>query len=348
MSFNWEMYRELNPDLVKAGLRTKQQYERHYMMYGKRECRKVNKDIIRILVVFMCGEYYLGCDIFHTMLDTNKYSITLQNNHYVVDEELIRGYDIIICGSFMPSIMSRLIEKYAYKTILYISEPIEFFNRHTYNLYISNVFKGCFGTVRQSHNSAKYPLYVDIADIEAYSSVNNISKEQLLSKEFCILINRHDKGGTRVPIYNKLLQFGNIVCPSILLNNFSNAEFESIGRTVFQSRYIFNICPENFVTSLDGYVTEKLMCACISGNIPIYYGKLDDIDKRIFNMDRILWFDPTSTISIDNLVERVGEMMNNKDKLYEFYRRDIFMPSAKDTITELKNDYMTKLVSMMS
>ena len=42
MSFNWEIYMELNPDLVKIGLRTKQQYERHYMMYGKREGRKCN------------------------------------------------------------------------------------------------------------------------------------------------------------------------------------------------------------------------------------------------------------------------------------------------------------------
>jgi glycosyl transferase family 25 len=42
MSFNWVIYRELNPDLIRAGLRTKQQYDRHYMMYGRREGRKFN------------------------------------------------------------------------------------------------------------------------------------------------------------------------------------------------------------------------------------------------------------------------------------------------------------------
>jgi hypothetical protein len=42
MNFNWEIYRELNHDLIRAGLRTKQQYDRHYMMYGRREGRKFN------------------------------------------------------------------------------------------------------------------------------------------------------------------------------------------------------------------------------------------------------------------------------------------------------------------
>jgi hypothetical protein len=39
--FNWEIYKKLNPDLVKAGLRTKQQFERHYMFFGRKEGRKI-------------------------------------------------------------------------------------------------------------------------------------------------------------------------------------------------------------------------------------------------------------------------------------------------------------------
>lgn len=34
MSFNWEIYRELNPDLIKAGLIFKQQLESHYKING--------------------------------------------------------------------------------------------------------------------------------------------------------------------------------------------------------------------------------------------------------------------------------------------------------------------------
>lgn len=42
MSFNWEIYRELNPDLTKAGLKSKEQFENHYKIYGIREKRKTS------------------------------------------------------------------------------------------------------------------------------------------------------------------------------------------------------------------------------------------------------------------------------------------------------------------
>jgi GR25 family glycosyltransferase involved in LPS biosynthesis len=40
MSFNWEVYKELNQDLEKAGLKTKYDFERHYIVHGKKENRQ--------------------------------------------------------------------------------------------------------------------------------------------------------------------------------------------------------------------------------------------------------------------------------------------------------------------
>lgn len=40
MSFNWEVYKELNLDLEKAGLKTKQDFERHYIVHAKRDNRQ--------------------------------------------------------------------------------------------------------------------------------------------------------------------------------------------------------------------------------------------------------------------------------------------------------------------
>jgi GR25 family glycosyltransferase involved in LPS biosynthesis len=40
MRFNWEIYRELNPDLVKAGLTTQFDFVNHYIINGKNEKRK--------------------------------------------------------------------------------------------------------------------------------------------------------------------------------------------------------------------------------------------------------------------------------------------------------------------
>ena len=35
MNFNWMIYRELNQDLQKYGLKTKKEYEFHYIYIGK-------------------------------------------------------------------------------------------------------------------------------------------------------------------------------------------------------------------------------------------------------------------------------------------------------------------------
>jgi hypothetical protein len=42
MSFNWEIYKELNPDLLKAGIKTKEQVENHYRVHGIGEKRKIH------------------------------------------------------------------------------------------------------------------------------------------------------------------------------------------------------------------------------------------------------------------------------------------------------------------
>ncbi len=40
--FNWEQYRNYNPDLVRAGLKTREQFERHFIINGIREGRKTS------------------------------------------------------------------------------------------------------------------------------------------------------------------------------------------------------------------------------------------------------------------------------------------------------------------
>jgi hypothetical protein len=42
MNFSWIIYRELNRDLITAGLKTKEEYERHFIRHGKNEGRKWN------------------------------------------------------------------------------------------------------------------------------------------------------------------------------------------------------------------------------------------------------------------------------------------------------------------
>lgn len=67
MSFNWEVYKYLNPDLFKAGLRTQYQYTYHFINHGKKEGRKFNV-------------YNVKPDFKHEIYKNNNKHLQLLNN----------------------------------------------------------------------------------------------------------------------------------------------------------------------------------------------------------------------------------------------------------------------------
>ena len=304
---------------------------------------------------------YIGFWESHSFITCPIYNLVFNNDDYIVSENKINinkneleESDIIMCGSFLHNSNDvELVMNYKNKLIYYITEPIEFNNRLMYNRYINGDINLAIGCVPNNDKNIKYPIYLDeeyinrkkIEEINEY--VKTISLTELLEKNFACLINKHDMGGTRTPIYNELCKLGNVICPSNLYNNFDNATFESIGRIPFQNRFIFSICTENFITTLDGYVTEKLLFACMSGNIPIYYGKLDCIDTQIFNIDRILVVDPTDEKSIGNLVNKIKELISDSHKLYNYYTKDIFVDTALETINMLKTNLINKITNFI-
>lgn len=152
------------------------------------------------------------------------------------------------------------------------------------------------------------------------------------NKKFCCLINRHDNGNTRKIIYENLSKLKNIDCPGLLYNNYKDPKGFDFDKEEFMKNYLFNICPENFKTSVDGYITEKLWHSCICGCIPIYYGKLDEIDFKIFNKNRIILFDPEDKISIINATLKVKILLEHKDLLDFFYKQPPFCVEALETV----------------
>lgn len=310
---------------------------------------------------------YIGYYKDHNIIEDNIYINTLKDKNYNIykidDEKLtnndINNADIIICGSFLQNtnIIEQII-KNKEKIIYNITEPVQFNNISMYNCYINNIFNIAIGCVPENNKNIKFPLYIDF-DVNTVNTskinnnininnnscekiininniINNITKDELFNKNFCCLINRHDFGNTRKHIYNKLIQLFDIVCPSVLFNNFDNITFEKIGREIFQNQFIFSICPENYITSLDGYVTEKLFIACSCGNIPIYYGKLDEYDRKIYNTNRIIEYNPESEESINNTFEFIKDLVLNPDKLYDYYKQPVFLDTACDTINYFK------------
>jgi hypothetical protein len=306
-----------------------------------------------VYILFWNGFDHISEKIYNNIFNNDGYTVTTIQPNMDLKEEILSQANLIICGSFLGNEnSSNFLEKYGHKTILYITEPLEYSTHSTYLLLKKNVFRGYIGCINNDNNKIKYPLYNmymgSLSDMaNNINKINNyldqLSFENFSNKEFCCMINSHDRGNTRCTMFHKLSEIQKVTSPGQLLNNYSNSEFENEGRENFQRRFLFGLCPENFITELDGYVTEKIYLTSICGSIPIYYGKLDDIDKQVFNMNRVLTYDPRDEQSINNVVDRVREFMSDKHKLFEFYKQRPYTDNALEVLTNMENNFVRRI-----
>lgn len=253
--------------------------------------------------------------------------------------------NVLIIGDFLTEQENALIQSYKRLRIMYVAEPIinlpfcsiagQIFQQKKYNAVI-----GCISNRDGIYNWVKYPLYRYSVKFtkDSFAETNQyVASTNIKIKAFCTLINRHDWGNTRTPIYEKLAKIDEIACPGILFNNCSNEELNQIGNVEYIKKFIFNICSENFGNDHPGYVTEKLMNACLGGAIPIYFGELDDIDKKIFNVDRILVLNNDNT---DKIANKVKLLYENQDALEQFYRQPVFCEGAYEEMLAMDANAM--------
>ena len=291
------------------------------------------------IVCYWCGYNY----------NSNIFTNNLQNYHELVD--INENIDFLISGPFIDEEHYHIIKNKNCIKILDITEPIEINSPYSlcYDLYKNNIFNIIIGATYNNCISIKYPLYIYHSlhlEKNAYNTINNYIKNCSLDKEFCTLINTHDMWNTRTPIYNKLVNIGHITCPSTLFNNCSNEELNSMGNTEYIKKFLFNICSENTLTNINGYITEKLMNCSFGGAIPIYTGWFDEIDEKIFNKNRILFYDPNDEESINNIYNKVKELMEDNSKLNDFYRMNVFNENAYETCQDMHNNLLNKLRSI--
>ena len=278
--------------------------------------------------------------------NNNIFTNNLENYYELVD--INDNIDFLISGPFIDEEHYNIIKNKNCIKILDITEPIEIASYYNlcYDLYKNNVFDIIIGATYNNNNSVKYPLYIYHVNFEEkniFININNYVKNCSLDKEFCTLINTHDTWNTRTVIYNKLLNISNITCPSKLFNNCSNEELNNIGNIEYIKKFLFNICSENTLTNINGYITEKLINCCLGGTIPIYTGWFDEIDEKIFNKNRILFYDPNNEESINNVYNKVKELMEDNNKLNEFYRMDVFTENAYEQCLTMHNNLLDKL-----
>jgi len=279
-----------------------------------------------------------------------SYSDNIFTNNFCKNHLFTNNYneaDFLIIGCFLYEDIYNLIKTLNCKKILFNTEPIEHISiyEYVYKMYLNNDFYYILGCINNDifNKRYKYPLYILFIyphpSKNLFDSVNYyVKNSNIKNKEFCCLINRHDNNNTRTNIYNILKNIDNISCPSNLFNNCSNNELNTIGNIEYIKKYIFNICPENCFTNINGYITEKLLNCCLGGAIPIYYGWFDEYDEKIFNKNRILFYDPLNDESINNIKNKILFLLQNDEELIKFYQQDVFNEEAFNTFNFFDNN----------
>jgi hypothetical protein len=265
--------------------------------------------------------------------------------------------NVLIIGSTITYEEYEITKDYNGLRILFLSEPISKLEacqitNEMFEKYIYNAVMGCISN-NYEKSWFKYPIYKYVFSYKknTFNDVNEYVKNcEIDNKRVCFMANRHDFGNTRAPIYEKIAQFAFIDCPGKLFNNCSNEEINAIGNVEYAKKYLFNICSENFISSSQpGYITEKIMNACLGGAIPIYFGELDDVDEKIFNRDRILFLNNENTNEIAEKVKKLIIHRSNCEasiqqivgsKLEQFYRQPVFMETAYEEILEMDANIM--------
>jgi len=351
----YEFYPHLfwSPLNYKSDIQTQ---EPQYIDFSEIETESQNNQSnkINISLIGFWHSFDINTDPFIKKLLNSKYNIQFNNN-------TIYQSNKIIVGSFInEELYNIILDIYNnHKNIdllLYVTEPIGNYYIPTFKLLQLNVFKKIFGSIISEENritSFKYPIYLNKFDNlntiqDLFNNTNKYVKQSsscLSNKKFGCLINRHDDGNTRTNIYKLLNTINNIECPGLLFNNCCNKNINEIGNVTYIKNFIFNICPENFKTQFNGYITEKLLNACLGGAIPVFFGHFDMVDERIFNKNRIIFFDPENSSSLIDTFILIKNLFENKENLENFYKRDVFAETAYETVMNMENNLASFLFS---
>jgi hypothetical protein len=234
--------------------------------------------------------------------------------------------DILFSGCFIhDEISANLIRKTNAYTILFLTEPIEDFFIETKKLIEEKKFDMIFGCINEdeSKNYFKYPLYL-------FELKESEIKEERKYKKLLKIIAKYENNEKSQNMATSL----NKIYP-VKLDSKENLQ-----------NYKFVLCSEKKKPTLQGFITTALYNVIKSGAIPIYDGYFDEIDEKIFNKNRIIFFDNEDGESISEACEKINYLLKNEDKLEEFYNQPVFEETALETIKYLETKLKNKLKSL--
>lgn len=120
---------------------------------------------------------------------------------------------------------------------------------------------------------------------------------------FCSFICRSDYFGERKKILEQVSKVDFVHCDGEFGHNNDDLKVQyNNDKREYLKLFRFNLCPEN--SNSEGYVTEKIFDAIVSGCVPVYWGSNNNPESEILNHEAILFFDMhTNNSSMINLLE---------------------------------------------
>lgn len=193
-------------------------------------------------------------------------------------------------------------------------------------------------------------------DSKALLNIVQPSRFQLLPNDFpsrklrgC-LIARNGNNGKRRALINNIREKGLPVdCPGRVGKNMETVE-NTVGirnrrkaKSMFLKQYVFNVCPEN--SRAPGYVTEKIMQACMSGCVPIYWGD-PHLEPGIINPKRVVLCQNAKMLGQEPAA-RLNEIIGDPQKMENFFAQPQFLPSAVQAILKIRDDFRDTVTVMI-
>ena len=171
------------------------------------------------------------------------------------------------------------------------------------------------------HDGEKYlrfPYWIlttfepEFSEDDIVKRVKEINDTRYIKYDECVLVNYHDKKGTRNLIYQDVKDIFKIKCAGRWNNNTDELWNKyNNDKRLYLKKFKFNICAENDNTI--NYVTEKLFDAFICGCIPLYYGSFNNPEPGLINKDAVIFWNDNGK-NEDNI--KLVKDLNNSDKLY--------------------------------
>jgi predicted SAM-dependent methyltransferase len=163
-------------------------------------------------------------------------------------------------------------------------------------------------------------------------------------KRRACFIARLKHGNTRTRMVQTLQSVIPTDCPGAVANNTGGKSIEKItgikdrklSKMTYIRDYLFNLCPENDDRH-PGYVTEKLMQACVAGCIPIYWGHAI-MEPGIINPRRVIQCANRASIG-GKAADQVKRFLTNDEKLEEFFDQPVFLPTARERIIAIREEF---------